>query len=55
MIFQKYENIKFAYRDRVFWYRGYYVDTVDKNIDVIKKINNRSVKAGRGYRLAKYI
>ena len=28
MIFQKWENMKFAYRNREFWCKGYYVDTV---------------------------
>ena len=31
MIFQKYGNMKFAYRNREFWCKGYYVDTVGKN------------------------
>ena len=31
MIFQKNGNMKFAYRNRQFWCRGYYVDTVGKN------------------------
>ena len=26
-----YENLKFKYRNREFWFRGYYVDTVGKN------------------------
>ena len=25
-----YENLKFKYRNREFWFRGYYVDTVGK-------------------------
>ena len=28
IIFQKYGNMKFAYRNREFWCKGYYVDTV---------------------------
>ena len=36
MIFQKFGNMKFAYRNREFWCKGYYVDTVGKNT---KKIN----------------
>ena len=36
MIFQKYGNMKFAYRNREFWCRGYYVDTVGKNEYAIK-------------------
>ena len=36
MIFQKYGNMKFVYRNREFWCRGYYVDTVGKNTAAIK-------------------
>ena len=36
MIFQKYGNMKFAYRNREFWCKGYYVDTVGKNTSAIK-------------------
>ena len=35
MIFQKYGNMKFAYRNREFWCKGYYVDTVWKNMKAI--------------------
>ena len=31
MIYQKWGNLKFKYRNREFWCRGYYVDTVGKN------------------------
>ncbi len=31
MIFQRYGNMKFAYRNREFWCKGYYVDTTGKN------------------------
>ena len=31
MIYQKWGNMKFKYRNREFWCRGYYVDTVGKN------------------------
>ena len=37
LIYQKYANIKFKYRDRTFWCRGYYVDTVGKNTQKIKE------------------
>ena len=37
MIFQKWGNIKFAYRNREFWCRGYYVDTAGKNTAAIKE------------------
>ena len=36
MIFQKWGNMKFAYRSREFWCKGYYVDTVGKNTKAIK-------------------
>lgn len=37
MIFQRFGNMKFAYRNREFWCRGYYVDTVGKNTKMIKE------------------
>lgn len=37
MIFEKFGNMKFVYRNREFWYRGYYVDTVGENIKAIKE------------------
>ena len=30
MLYQRYGNMKFAYRSREFWRKGYYVDTVGK-------------------------
>ena len=37
MIYQKWGNMKFKYRNRQFWCRGYYVDTVGKNAKAIKE------------------
>lgn len=37
MIFQKYGNMNFAYRNREICCKGYYVDTVEKNAKVIKE------------------
>ena len=37
LIYQKYANMKFKYRNRQFWCRGYYVDTVGKNTERIKE------------------
>ena len=37
MIYQKWGNMKFKYRNRQFWCRGYYVDTVGKNTEAIKE------------------
>ena len=31
MIYEQFGNLKFKYRNRQFWCRGYYVDTVGKN------------------------
>ena len=36
IIFQRYENMKFAYGNREFWCKEYYVDTVEKNTTAIK-------------------
>ena len=35
MIFEKYANMKYKYGNRHFWCRGYYVDTVGRNKNVI--------------------
>ena len=37
MIYQKWGNMKFKYRNRQFWCRGYYVDTIGKNAKAIKE------------------
>ena len=37
MIYQKYGNMKFKYRNRNFWCRGYYVDTAGKDAKKIQK------------------
>ena len=37
LIYQKWANMKFKYRNREFWCRGYYVDTVGKNTAAIKE------------------
>ena len=37
LIFQKFGNMKFAYRNRELWCKGYYVDTVGKNTKAIKE------------------
>ena len=35
MIYEKYPELKYKYRNREFWCRGYYVDTVGRNKKVI--------------------
>lgn len=47
MIFQKYGNMKFAYRNREFWCKGYYVDTVGKNTAAIKEYIANQLKRDR--------
>ena len=37
IIYQKYANMKFKYRNRQFWCRGFYVDTVGKNKKAIQQ------------------
>lgn len=37
IIYQKWGNMKYKYRNRSFWCRGYYVDTVGKNTKAIKE------------------
>lgn len=37
IIYEKWGNIKYKYKNRQFWCRGYYVDTVGKNENAIKK------------------
>ena len=37
MIYQRWGNLKYKYRNRSFWCRGYYVDTVGKNEVAIQK------------------
>ena len=44
MIFQKYGNMKFAYRNRQFWCRGYYVDTAGKNTKAIQAYIQNQLK-----------
>ena len=44
MIFQRWGNMKFAYRNREFWCKGYYVDTVGKNTKAIKQYISDQLK-----------
>ena len=37
MIYEKWGNMKYRYRNRQFWCRGYYVDTVGKNTKKIQE------------------
>lgn len=46
-IFQKWGNMKFAYRNREFWCKGYYVDTVGKNTKAIKEYIEKQLKVDK--------
>ena len=37
MIYSKWANMRYQYRNREFWCKGYYVDTVGKNTKKIKE------------------
>ncbi len=47
LIFQKWGNMKFAYRNREFWCKGYYVDTAWKNTKAIKEYIANQLKQDR--------
>ena len=44
IIYQKWVNAKFKYKNREFWCRGYYVDTVGKNTNKIKEYIRNQLK-----------
>ena len=44
MIYERWGNMKYKYRNREFWCRGYYVDTVGKNEIAIKKYIENQLK-----------
>ena len=46
-IFQKWGNMKFAYRNREFWCKGYYVDTVGKNAKAIQEYVANQLKTDK--------
>ena len=43
-IYQRWGNMKFKYRNREFWCRGYYVDTVGKNKNKIAEYIRNQLK-----------
>ena len=47
IIFQKFGNMKFGYRNREFWCKGYYVDTTGKNTAAIKSYIKNQLKIDR--------
>ena len=44
MIYEKWANARFKYRNRAFWCRGYYVDTVGKNAKKIEEYIRNQLK-----------
>ena len=44
MIYERWGNMKFKYRNRQFWCRGSYVDTVGKNEIAIQKYIENQLK-----------
>ena len=49
MIYEKWGNMKYKYRNREFWCRGYYVDTVGKNTAAIKAYIQNQLKEDLEY------
>ena len=47
MIYQRWGNLKYKYRNRSFWCRGYYVDTVGKNEVAIQKYIKEQLREDR--------
>lgn len=47
MIFERWANARYKYRNREFWCRGYYVDTVGKNTKKIKEYIANQLKEDR--------
>ena len=47
MIYERWGNMKFKYRNREFWCRGYYVDTVGKNAIAIRSYIDNQLNEDR--------
>lgn len=47
IIYSKWGNMKYKYRNRSFWCRGYYVDSVGKNAIAIRKYIDNHLKEDR--------
>ena len=47
MIYNKWGNMKYKYRNRSFWCRGYYVDTVGKNAKAISEYIQQQLEEDR--------
>ena len=47
MIYEQFQNLKYKYRNREFWCRGYYVDTVGKNAKKIEEYIRNQLEEDR--------
>ena len=47
MIYEKYPELRYKYRNREFWCRGYYVDTAGKNAKKIEEYIRRQLEEDR--------
>ena len=47
MIYERWGNLKYKYKNREFWCRGYYVDTAGKNSEKIKEYIDNQLKQDR--------
>ena len=47
MIYEQFPNLKYEYRNREFWCRGYYVDTVGKNAKKIEEYIRNQLEEDR--------
>lgn len=44
MIYERWGDLKYKYKNRSFWCRGYYVDSVGKNKKMIEEYINNQLK-----------
>ena len=44
MIYERWGNMKYKYRNREFWCRGYYVDTAGKDAKKIKEYIQKQLR-----------
>ena len=49
IIYNKWGNMKFKYRNRSFWCRGYYVDTVGRNKKAIEQYIRNQLQEDLNY------
>ena len=49
MIYEKWGNMKYKYRNREFWCRGYYVDTVGRNKRAIEEYIRNQLAEDKQY------